>query len=171
MTTRFTIDPAAVHECDIHGSHLGARCPRCGGHSSPASPSSVPQAAPEPQDAAPLPEPSKRARKPPAPANKAEADWCEFLRRTCPYVAVMPHRITLVFADGDRYTPDVVLIDDGALTLYEVKGGYRGPGWEQGIERFKRAQAEFPGLKLVMVTRKDGRWYMDGGLVREVKEG
>ena len=29
----------------------------------------------------------------------------------------------------------------------EVKGGYRGPGAEQGVERFKRARAEYPALR------------------------
>jgi len=27
--------------------------------------------------------------------------------------------------------------------VVEVKGGFRGPGWEQGIERFRRARTEW----------------------------
>lgn len=34
----------------------------------------------------------------------------------------------------------------GVLILVEVKGGYKGPGWEQGLERYMRARAEYPAL-------------------------
>jgi hypothetical protein len=53
------------------------------------------------------------------------------------------HGMTLRFPDGDRYTPDIVGypgFDFDRIKLIEVKGGYRGPGWEQGHERFKRAK-------------------------------
>lgn len=53
------------------------------------------------------------------------------------------HPMTLRFPDGDRYTPDIVGFPQhpgGDLLVIEVKGGYRGPGWEQGMERYKRAK-------------------------------
>lgn len=48
------------------------------------------------------------------------------------------------FEDGDTYTPDFLLLAGGrGQVVAEIKGGYRGPGWEQGWERFKRAAAAF----------------------------
>lgn len=48
------------------------------------------------------------------------------------------------FEDGDTYTPDFLLLAGGrGQVVAEIKGGYRGPGWEQGWERFKRAAAVF----------------------------
>ena len=48
------------------------------------------------------------------------------------------------FEDGDTYTPDFLLMAGGrGQIVAEIKGGYRGPGWEQGWERFKRAAAAF----------------------------
>ena len=48
------------------------------------------------------------------------------------------------FEDGDTYTPDFLLLAVGrGQVVVEVKGGYRGAGWEQGWERFKRAAAVF----------------------------
>jgi hypothetical protein len=48
------------------------------------------------------------------------------------------------FEDGDTYTPDFLLLVEGrGQVVVEVKGGYRGAGWEQGWERFKRAAEVF----------------------------
>lgn len=48
------------------------------------------------------------------------------------------------FEDGDTYTPDFLLLAGGrGQIVAEIKGGYRGPGWEQGWERFKRAAEVF----------------------------
>lgn len=48
------------------------------------------------------------------------------------------------FEDGDTYTPDFLLLAGGrGQIVAEIKGGYRGPGWDQGWERFKRAAAAF----------------------------
>lgn len=40
---------------------------------------------------------------------------------------------------GGEYIPDFVLLyPDGGMTVVEVKGGYKGPGAEQGHERYAR---------------------------------
>jgi len=159
MATRFTISALPAHVLALNPSLAAPGAHR------------VPHAAPKPvarvNDRADA-KPRQKGRKPPAPQNKAEAGWIEHLRRHRPDETVLPHAVTLVFRDGDRYTPDVLTVNrDGLVTLYEVKGGYRGPGWEQGIERFKRAVAEFPGLRLVLVDRRtDGLFYIAGGPVR-----
>lgn len=56
---------------------------------------------------------------------------------------------------GGTYTPDfLVLVPGGEPVSAEVKGGYRGPGWEQGVERYRRAASEWDGrgLRFVMAT-------------------
>ena len=55
---------------------------------------------------------------------------------------------------GGTYTPDFLVIHPRGVTAYEVKGGYRGAGWEQGYERYKRAAFEWsrPWLGFVMAT-------------------
>lgn len=100
----------------------------------------------------------------PRPANQAEVEWAAMLARQWGWPIVRPHAMTLVFDDGDRYTPDVLLAWPRGLTmtLYEVKCGYRGPGWEQGMERFKRAKAVFPWLDLRLAEKRGDGWYVDG---------
>lgn len=44
---------------------------------------------------------------------------------------------------GGTYTPDFVVIHGQGMDVFEVKGGYKGAGWEQGVERYKRAAYEF----------------------------
>lgn len=110
-------------------------------------------------------EPACRRDRTPKPANKAEAEWAGILRRRYPSATVTPHGMTLRFPDGDTYTPDVLMAFDRgnfAVILYEVKAGYRGPGWEQGMERFKRAKAAFPWVVLRLAEKRGGVWYVDG---------
>jgi hypothetical protein len=67
---------------------------------------------------------------------------------------------------GGTYTPDFLVFDVavGVCQVIEVKGGYRGPGWEQGVERYKRAALEYGGagspFRFSMYTwdRKHGEW-------------
>lgn len=44
---------------------------------------------------------------------------------------------------GGSYTPDFLDIHENGIDVWEVKGGYKGPGWEQGIERYKRAALQY----------------------------
>lgn len=58
-------------------------------------------------------------------------------------VIEQPTRL-LRFPNGDTYTPDFcVMRASGIVEFHEVKGGYRGPGHEQGMERFHRAAERF----------------------------
>ena len=71
----------------------------------------------------------------------------------CRWVA-QPTRL-LPLSGGGTYTPDfLVLVPGGEPVSAEVKGGYRGPGWEQGVERYRRAASEWDGrgLRFVMAT-------------------
>lgn len=90
--------------------------------------------------------------------NKTEARFLQELRRSMAgqrseipeldgleiwHYDIQPPRF-FEFEDGDTYTPDFLLLAGGrGQVVAEIKGGYRGPGWEQGWERFKRAAAVF----------------------------
>ena len=104
----------------------------------------------------------KGRRKPPSPATKAEAEWVAYLHRVFVGAIIRAHGLTLVFPDGDRYSPDAVMWHEGHLTIYEVKAGYRGPGWEQGTERYKRAKAEWYWLDFRLAEKRRDGWHLDG---------
>lgn len=59
---------------------------------------------------------------------------------------------------GGTYTPDFLAFDskrpEEGILVVESKGGYRGPGAEQGHERFARAAAEYdsPLFRFVKTT-------------------
>lgn len=61
---------------------------------------------------------------------------------------------------GGSYTPDLVAWrrDFPGVLVVEVKGGYRGAGWEQGYERYKRAAAscDCPAWRFCLAEVKKG---------------
>ncbi len=62
---------------------------------------------------------------------------------------------------GGMYIPDFVVFSDALpIRVIEVKGGYRGAGFEQGYERYKRAALQFSRSGLfsfeLWEVRKDG---------------
>lgn len=76
--------------------------------------------------------------------NDGEAKVLEVVKVEHPGAKIIPHGLKLSFGDGTGYTPDLVLYHEtGRVELLEVKGNYRGPGWEQGYERYRRAQDVF----------------------------
>ena len=53
-------------------------------------------------------------------------------------------RNLFMLAGGVMYIPDfMVFRPDGIINVIEVKGGYRGAGFEQGEERYKSAAAQY----------------------------
>jgi len=90
--------------------------------------------------------------------NKAESQALARARREHPDATIVCQGLTLPLSGGDVYRVDMLIMEsmpednDGfpwnnCVRLVEVKGGYRGPGWEQGLERYKRARAEYPALR------------------------
>lgn len=59
------------------------------------------------------------------------------------------------------YVPDLLAFrpDEPGLRVIEVKGGYRGPGYEQGYERYYRAAQTWdcPALRFELWETKGGR--------------
>lgn len=59
-----------------------------------------------------------------------------------PYRIAQQVRNLFPMEGGGEYIPDFVLLrPDGGITVIEAKGGYKGPGAEQGHERYARAAA------------------------------
>ena len=81
--------------------------------------------------------------------NKTESRFYrEVLSRTPGDVVILPQPPRFFeLPCGDTYPPDfLVLTSSGPIYSCEVKGGYRGPGWEQGYERYQRAAAQWDGF-------------------------
>ena len=76
--------------------------------------------------------------------NKTEARFLEILKRDYKGALVIPQPTRFFrFPNGDTYTPDFLVINGDGVFVFEVKGGYRGPGWQQGYERYHRAKERF----------------------------
>ena len=77
--------------------------------------------------------------------NKTEARAMEWLRfQGYSGIIAQPTRL-FPLAGGGSYTPDFLaweLMSFGILVI-EVKGGYKGPGAEQGYDRYKRAALQY----------------------------
>jgi len=73
---------------------------------------------------------------------------------------VLSQAIRLDFDDGTSYRPDFAVVVNGCtVRLIEVKGGYKGPGWEQGVERYRRAKDVFQKwFGFALWTWKNGQW-------------
>jgi hypothetical protein len=91
----------------------------------------------------------ERARaKPRTPKlNDTEKRWWREIPAThFPAHKVIPHGLLLPLTDGGVYTCDFYLLTLATVgTVIEIKGGYKGPGFEQGIERYRRARFEWEG--------------------------
>ncbi len=86
--------------------------------------------------------------------NKSERDFMrviEQMHAESEYVVLTQPPRLFELAGGGTYTPDYLVVTPGGAVVYEVKGGYGGPGAEQGVERFKRAAAQWDSPVLVFV--------------------
>ena len=123
------------------------------------------------QDGAPLPQPAparvpaaQRDGRPRRALNKTEEEWGRRLAVLSPSsrVFAQPTRF-FALRGGGTYTPDFLQFNKEGLPVivWEVKGGYRGPGWEQGYERYKRAALEHSDgeiFQFKMATKSKGKW-------------
>ena len=73
---------------------------------------------------------------------------------------ILAQALTLPFGDGTSYRPDFVLVTDGRVVAYEVKGGHVGKvAWSRhGIERFRRARERFREIAFELWIWKDHQW-------------
>lgn len=94
---------------------------------------------------------------------KTEELAAALARRRWPEARVLEQALRLPLTGGGTYTPDLVVLRHGHLPLcVEVKGGYRGPGADQGYERYRRAAYEWgPWLEFALWERRRGEWSME----------
>jgi hypothetical protein len=103
--------------------------------------------------------------------NKTEMRCLEILKRHFPNSIIIPQPTRFFnLLGGGTYTPDFLVIAKKAnpyfsCAVIEVKGGYKGPGYEHGMERYKRAAAQFhcDGLRFEIATwdSKTQTWQID----------
>ena len=114
------------------------------------------------------PDPGEKPKRkdPPAASRKMNASEeyiHAMLRQMHPTAHIIPQASRFFrLADGDSYTPDFVVIGNAMpIEVWEVKGGYRGPGWEQGVERYKRTASQFSDGKryqFYLAEKVKGNW-------------
>ena len=94
---------------------------------------------------------------------KTELAAADLARRRWPEARVLEQALRLPLTGGGTYTPDLVVVRPGQpLLLIEVKGGYRGPGAEQGVERYRRAAYEWRHwMGFALWERAHGAWSME----------
>lgn len=86
--------------------------------------------------------------------NKTEREWKAILESRGYIVHVQT--ITLLLAEGCRYTPDFWALEpDGTITFWDSKGGHV---WEDSIIKQKTAAVMFPMFRFVQAQKKAGKW-------------
>lgn len=96
--------------------------------------------------------------------NKTEQRCLAELTAKYPDWLILSQSVVLPFGDGTSYRPDFLLIppfwdQEFIAFIVEVKGGYRGPGWEQGMERYRRAREKWgTWLGFELWTWRKGTW-------------
>lgn len=84
--------------------------------------------------------------------NKTEAAFAAWLRARNADCQVEREGITLLLANGVRYTPDYAVISqEGRVTLWEVKGHMR----DDAAVKIKVAAARFPHFSFRLATATD----------------
>ena len=67
--------------------------------------------------------------------------------------------ITFRLANGHRYTPDFITVDqDGQITCHEVKGAYKLGSYQRARLAFDQARIEWPTLRWVWAEKTDKGW-------------
>ena len=97
--------------------------------------------------------PSKEKEK----LNKTEKQFLGFLM-TKSYAWLGVQCITLKLADDCRYTPDFISLDnDGAMTMWEVKGFMR----DDALVKLKVAARNFPMFRFKLVHKENHGWCVE----------
>ena len=102
----------------------------------------------DPHDVTPASKPTMRQKRTPR-INRTEAAFAALLRSEHAGHVVREQSITLILANGVRYTPDICL--DG-VDFYEVKGFMR----DDAAVKLKVAASQFTEYRFHLVTRQRG---------------
>jgi hypothetical protein len=98
--------------------------------------------------------------------NVTEQRWLDTIAPVhFPAATVFAQAFTLPLDGGGTYRADFVCVYLSRYpTLIEVKGGFKGPGWEQGIERYRRARTQWEkvfAFELWDWSRETKRWKVE----------
>jgi hypothetical protein len=137
------------------------RCPHCGNKLWAAQ-----GVAPAPVPSGPAVTVTPRAKARVKALNKTEQRWLDTIAPVhFPAATVFAQAFTLPLEGGGTYRADFVCIYLSRYpTLIEVKGGFKGPGWEQGIERYRRARTQWEkvfGFELWDWDKETQRWKVE----------
>lgn len=67
--------------------------------------------------------------------------------------------VTLRLPGGSRYTPDWMSVDEGRVSLHEVKGAHRFPSEGRALTAWREARAAFPEFGFYWAKKtKAGEW-------------
>lgn len=89
--------------------------------------------------------------------NKTEEAFFNRLRLQFPSARIKPHGVTLLLANGCRYTPDFHVEGEQGdwVRVYEVKGPH---AWDDSIVKLKVAATSFLSLQFWLVSKRMGTW-------------
>ncbi len=93
--------------------------------------------------------------------NKTESAFQDHLRATFDGSQIEREGVTLLLANGVRYTADFADFNfEGRLTLWEVKGEH---AWDDAIVKLKVAAARYPRITFYLASfkRKTGLWRIE----------
>jgi len=124
---------------------------RPGGFMTLASPAADPCQQTDQAAATPPAKPSKAKRG----MSKTEARYLVEVLRDTP---ARYEAITFRMINGRRYTPDFVTMDNGRLTVHEVKGSYRLPSYSRARLAFDQCKVEFPNIAFVWAEWNGKTW-------------
>ncbi len=94
----------------------------------------------------------KRIRQNGSGLNKTEQAFHDYLLQFHPVSEIYSQRITLLLANGVRYTPDFLVRNRGTLAAYETKGFMR----DDAAVKLKVAASLYPWITFHLVTKKKG---------------
>ncbi len=98
--------------------------------------------------------------------NKTETEWGRRIQAERPdsFLVAQPIRFFKLIGGG-TYTPDFLEFrEELPVIVWEVKGGYKGPGAEQGYDRYKRAALQWSDgrkFQFKMATKRKSKWEID----------
>lgn len=104
---------------------------------------------------APVKPQGRRVRQGAKGPNKLEAAWGLNLAQYPELTGLQFNALTLVIANGVRYTPDWSGWLDGTLTCWEVKGKHAFGG---SLEKLKVAARVWPEVTWILVWQDGGQW-------------
>ncbi len=115
-------------------------------------------------DGVPIVPVKRKTKDSPRKLNKTEQRFFEFAKATWgTQCAIIPQCLALPLDGGGTYHPDFLIVgQEGVPLLVETKGGYLGHGWEQGIERFRRARHQWERwFRFELWEWKDKKWSVE----------